>query len=70
MNTDGAAKGKLGPTGGGAIFREKSSVVLGCFTYFYGICDAFHAELSAAIIAIKLLLSKDGIDYGWRVIPL
>lgn len=44
-HTDGSALGSPGPSGGGAIFKDKSGAVLGCFWDYYGIFYAFHVLL-------------------------
>lgn len=48
----------MGCPGGGAIFRDKSGTVLRCFEHYYGICDAFHAELVAAMAIVDIAHKK------------
>lgn len=52
VNTDGATKGSPGQAGEGAIYRDNIGGMLGCFADYYGIQDAFHAELFAVMAAI------------------
>lgn len=60
-NTDGAAKGCPGHAGAGGIFRNSLGDSFGCFSSDVGITSAFHAELSAVMIAIELAFKK-----GWK----
>lgn len=63
-NTDGSAMGCPDHAGGGAIFRDKSGVVLGCFADYYGIYNAFQTELFAAMTAIEIAHRK-GLNKLW-----
>lgn len=56
LNTDGAARGAPGPTGGGGILRDQTGKLLYAFTANFGSCIAFRAELKALEIGLELAL--------------
>lgn len=62
LNTDGAAKGSLGPAGGGAIIRDESGNFILAITANFGHCSAFKAEFMALArwldIAYELQITK------------
>jgi len=58
INTYGAyVKNPIRASAGG-IFRDEHCACLGCFAQFLGVGDALFAELSAAMSAIELAVSK------------
>ncbi|XP_019451876.1 PREDICTED: uncharacterized protein LOC109353976 [Lupinus angustifolius] len=65
INTDGAAKGFPGHSGGGAIFRDGKGECLGCFASYFNIQDSLYAEVLAAIMVVQIDHSK-----GWLLIWL
>ncbi|XP_019433074.1 PREDICTED: uncharacterized protein LOC109339969 [Lupinus angustifolius] len=52
INWDGAAKGSLGHSGGGAIFRNSRGDILACFSDYFSVHDALFAELNTPMLAI------------------
>ncbi|XP_057775292.1 uncharacterized protein LOC130994266 [Salvia miltiorrhiza] len=54
VNTDGSALGAPGAIAASGVFRDKWSVVRGCFHIKGGVGFAFEAELLAVITAINL----------------
>ncbi|XP_057771151.1 uncharacterized protein LOC130990949 [Salvia miltiorrhiza] len=54
VNTDGSALGAPGAIAAGGVFRDKWSVVRGCFHIKGGVGYAFEAELLAVITAINI----------------
>ncbi|XP_019431828.1 PREDICTED: uncharacterized protein LOC109338930 [Lupinus angustifolius] len=65
INSDGAAKGFPGHTGGCAIFKDNIGSCLGCFASYFNIQDSLYAEVLAAILAIQTAFSK-----GWHLVWL
>ena len=58
VNTDGLAKGNLGPAACGGIFRDASGTFLGGFGQYLGYNSSFYAELYDFILAIKFSFAK------------
>ncbi|XP_019430034.1 PREDICTED: uncharacterized protein LOC109337509 [Lupinus angustifolius] len=60
VNTDGAAHGSPGHSGGGGIFRNHNGLFLARFANYLGIQNALYAELHSAIKAVDLACKN-----GW-----
>lgn len=60
-NIDGTTKGSLGYTIGDGLFMDHIGAFMGCFTSYFGITFALHAEFSATMIAIETAYHK-----GWH----
>jgi len=54
LNTDGAAKGTLGPAGAGGAFRDNQGQWLMGFTEYVGHCSAAKAELRGVLRGLKI----------------
>ena len=54
INTDGAAKGSPGPSGGGGVLRDNRGMFLRGFAANFGMGSAFKAELLAAEIGLEM----------------
>ncbi|XP_019427116.1 PREDICTED: uncharacterized protein LOC109335438 [Lupinus angustifolius] len=64
INSDGAAKGSPGHSGGGAIFRNSRGDILACFSDYFGVNDALFAELNTAMLAIDFA-KRNGWNNIW-----
>lgn len=61
VNTDGLAKGNLGPAACGRVFRDSAGYFLGGFSLSLGHHTFFYAELHAVILAVELAHAR-----GWQ----
>ena len=67
LNTDGAAKGNVGPAGAGEVIRnDKGEWVIG-FSEYLGHCSALTAELKALIRGLKVARELGVQKLGIRV---
>ncbi|CAL0329544.1 unnamed protein product [Lupinus luteus] len=64
INSDGAAKGFPGHSGGGFICRDDNGNVLHCMATYFGIKDPLYAEIKTVVLAIELA-SKKGWNSVW-----
>lgn len=54
LNVDGAAKGALGATGGGAIIRNHNGQFISALSANFGHCTSFKAEAAALVCGLEL----------------
>lgn len=57
LNTDGAAKGSPGSTGGGAVIRDHLGIFVSAISANFGICLAFKAEVLALHRGLHIALN-------------
>jgi len=62
-------KGSTSQSGDGAIYRDSSGVVMGYFSAYFGIQDVFFAQITAAMLAIKIARNKSWHSL-WLQCPL
>ncbi|XP_019433776.1 PREDICTED: uncharacterized protein LOC109340519 [Lupinus angustifolius] len=61
VNTDGAAHGSPGHSGGGGIFRDHNRVYITAFSKYLSIQNAIYAEFHAALHAVTIAYNR-----GWK----
>lgn len=61
VNTNGVSRGSPKHVARRGIFRDKSDVVLGCFSSYLGITSSLQAELSVTMFAIEVAYQR-----GWH----
>jgi len=64
LNTDGAARGNLGPEGAGGVLRNDKGEWMTGFSEYLGHCSAMKAELKAVLRGLNI--AKDmGVEKLW-----